>query len=293
MSTSAHTQAAAPVLLATDLSAQGDRALDRAVVLARDLGTRLIALHVLEPGASAAGGGAPSWHRLSEDHRAWARYRLGLDLDAAGIDSDIRVESGDPAEHILQLAQACGCGLVVTGVGRNESLGKLLLGSTVRKVVRHLGVPVLVVKNRPHGSYPSGVVATDFSPESGHALRLASRLLPRTPLTVFHACDTVLGMPGDAARAPEPLQRDLDNEMRRFLAETAGVPPGVPADTTVQYGEPETLLSEYVFRTRCDLVVAGAQRMKGIMGAMVGSVAERLLESLPSDVMLVRGEAVP
>ncbi|AOB32867.1 hypothetical protein AKI39_22155 [Bordetella sp. H567] len=293
MPTTAHTHAAAPVLVATDLSAQGDRALDRAVVLARELGARLIALHVLEPGTSAAAGGAPSWHRLTEDHREWASYRLGLDLDGAGIDTDIHVESGDPAEHILHLAQACGCGLVVTGVGRNESLGRLLLGSTVRKVVRHVAVPVLVVKTRPHGTYPKGVVATDFSPESGHALGLAARLLPRTPLTVFHACDTVLGMPGDAAHAPESLQHDLDHEMRGFLADIAGLPPGVPADTTVQYGEPETLLSEYVFRTRCDLVVAGAQRMKGIMGAMVGSVAERLLESLPSDVMLVRGQAVP
>lgn len=293
MSTSQHLQAAAPILLATDLSAHGDRALDRAVVLAREQGARLIALHVLEPGTSAAAGGAPSWHRLSDDHRAWARYRLGLDLDGADVDSDIRVESGDPAEQILSLAQASGCGLVVTGVGCNESLGKLLLGSTVRKLVRQLTVPVLVVKNRPHGAYSKGVVATDFSPESGHALRLAAQLLPRTPLTLFHACDTVLGMPGNAARAPESLQRELDAEMRRFLEGVAGLPSGAPADTMVQYGEPETLLSEYVFQTRCDLVVAGAQRMKGIMGAMVGSVAERLLESLPSDVMLVRGQPVP
>ncbi|OZI20653.1 hypothetical protein CAL26_24550 [Bordetella genomosp. 9] len=293
MSTYAHSQPAAPILVATDLSAQGDRALDRAVALARIQGARLIAVHVMEPGMPAGAGGAPAWHRLSEDHRAWARYRLGLDLDAAGIDCDIRVESGDAAEQILAAAQASSCGLVVTGVGRNESLGKLLLGSTVRKLVRQSAAPVLVVKNRPHGPYPKGIVATDFSPESGHALRLAAGLLPGTPLTLFHACDTVLGMPGDAAHAPEALQRDLDNEMHRFLEAHGDLPPGVPADTVVQYGEPETVLSEYVFQQRCDLVVAGAQRMKGIMGAMVGSVAERLLESLPSDVMLVRGQTAP
>jgi nucleotide-binding universal stress UspA family protein len=292
MSTSMQSQAAAPILLATDLSAQGDRALERAVAVARKRGARLIALHVLEPGAPTAAGGAPSWHRLSEDHREWARYRLGLDLDGANPESEIRVESGDAAEQILRTAQESGCGLVVTGVGRNESLGKLLLGSTVRKLVRQLAAPVLVVKNRPHGPYPSGIVATDFSPESGHALHAAAALLPETPLTVFHACDTALGMPGNAARAPESLQRDLDNEMHRFLGSVGHLPQGVPASTAIQYGEPETLLSEYVFRNRCDLVVTGAQRMKGIMGAMVGSVAERLLDTLPSDVMLVRGAAV-
>jgi nucleotide-binding universal stress UspA family protein len=293
MPTTAAAPDAAPILLATDLGAQGDRALDRAVIMARTLRVPLIAVHVLEPGAHGAAVGAPTWRRMSEDHRAWARYRLGLDLDGAGIPADIRVESGDAAEQILQVAHASGCGLVVTGVGRNESLGRLLLGSTVRKLVRQLAVPVLVVKSRPHGPYPKAIVATDFSPESGHALRRAAALLPGTPLALFHACDTVLGMPGDAARAPEPLQRDLDNEMRRFLDGLAGLPPGVPASTVVQYGEPETVLSEYVFQARCDLVIAGAQRMKGIMGAMVGSVAERLLEALPSDVMLVPGQPGP
>lgn len=279
---------AAPILLATDLSAQGDRALDRAVVLARSLRVPLVALHVLEPNASGAAGGAPSWHRLSEDHRDWARYRLALDLQHAGVQSDIRVESGDAAEQILQTAQASSCRMVVMGVGRSESLGKLLLGSTVRKVVRQLALPVLVVKNRPHGPYPSGIVATDFSADSAQALRAAASLLPDTALTLFHACETVLGMPGDAAQAPEALQRELDDAMRRFLDDVNDLPAGVPARRVVQYGEPETLLSEYVFRARCDLVVAGARGMKGIMGAMVGSVAERLLQALPSDVMLVR-----
>jgi nucleotide-binding universal stress UspA family protein len=283
--------AASPILLATDLSAPGDRALDRAVVMARTLGAPLIALHVLEPGGSGAVPGAPSWHRMSDAHREWARYRLGLDLDREGVASEIRIESGDAAEQILRVAHSAGCGLVVTGAGRNESLGKLLLGSTVRRLVRQLAVPVLVVKNRPHGAYPDGIVATDFSPESGHALRAAAALLPGTPLTLFHACETALGMPGDAGHVSQALQQDLQGEVDRFLDNMKDLPPGVPARRTIQYGEPETLLSEHVFQTRCDLVVAGAQRMTGIMGAMVGSVAERLLEALPSDVMLVRGPA--
>jgi nucleotide-binding universal stress UspA family protein len=283
--------AAAPILLATDLGAQGDRALDRALVMARTLGARLVALHVMEPGGPGVAAGAPSWHRLSDAHREWARYRLGLDLDRAGVDIEIRVESGDAAEQILRVAHSAGCGLVITGAGRNESLGRLLLGSTVRKLVRQLAVPVLVVKNRPHGSYPNGIVATDFSPESGHALRAAAALLPGTPLTLFHACDTALGMPGNAAQVSPALQQDLEREVSRFLDKMKELPPGVPARRTIQYGEPETVLSEHVFQTRCDLVVAGAQRMTGIMGAMVGSLAERLLETLPSDVMLVRGPA--
>jgi nucleotide-binding universal stress UspA family protein len=265
--------------------------MDRAVVLSRARGVPLIVLHVLEPMSTTASPAAPSWRRLGDDHREMARYRLGLDLDHAGVQADIRIETGDASEQILQVAQSSGCGMIVTGIAHDESLGKLLLGSTVKKMIRHVDVPVLVVKNRPHGPYSQGVVATDFSPESRHALRMAAALFPQAALTLFHAYDTAFGMRRDAETVPERLREDAEHEARRFMEDTPELPAGVPAQTVIQYGEPETLLSEYVFQNRCDLVVAGTQRIKGIMGAMVGSVAQRLLEALPSDVMLVRAPA--
>ncbi|MFC4278985.1 universal stress protein [Achromobacter aloeverae] len=277
-----------PILLATDLSARCDRALDRAVVLAKARGVPLIALHVLESEPATASPSAPSWRRFSEDHRALARYRLGLDLDDPALSADIHVESGEASERIVALARQYGCSLIITGIARDESLGKLLLGSTVKKLVRHVSVPVLVVKNRPHGPYREAVVATDFSPESRHALQVAAALFPSTSLLLFHAYDTPFGMRRLAEGLGEDAQRDAQREMDEFLAATPGLPAGVPAGTLVKDGEPETLLSDYVFAQRCEMVVAGTRRIKGIMGAMVGSVAERLLEALPCDVLLVR-----
>ncbi len=279
-----------PILLATDLSARCDRALDRAVALAKARGVPLIALHVLESTHAAASPAAPSWRRFSEDHRELARYRLGLDLDDPSLVTDIHVESGDAADRIVELSTKYGCSLIVTGIARDESLGKLLLGSTVKKLVRHVAVPVLVVKNRPHGDYREAVVATDFSPESRHALQVAAALLPRTSLILFHAYDTPFGMRRLAEGLGDDPQRDAQAEMAEFLAATTDLPAGVPARTLVEDGEPETLLSDYVFAERCELVVAGTRRIRGIMGAMVGSVAERLLEALPCDMLLVRGK---
>lgn len=280
-----------PILLATDLSSRCDRALDRAVILAKSRRVPLIALHVLEPTPHMASPAAPSWRRLSDGHRELARYRMGLDLNDPELAADIRIESGDAAEQIVALAQASACSMIVTGIARDESLGKLLLGSTVKKLVRQIGVPVLAVKNRPHGPYDQAVVATDFSPESRHALQCADVLFPHTPLTLFHAYDTPFGMRKQMEGVPEAVKRDAQGAAQAFLRETPDLPAGVPARTVIQYGEPETLLSEYVFQNRCDLVVTGTQRIKGLMGAMVGSVAERLLESLPCDVMLVRAPA--
>ncbi|MGE8642297.1 MAG: universal stress protein, partial [Achromobacter sp.] len=53
-------------------------------------------------------------------------------------------------------------------------------------------------------------------------------------------------------------------------------------------GQPETVLSEYSFNHRSDLVVTGTHGRTGILRTAIGSVAERLLESLPSDVLIVR-----
>ncbi|ALM85039.1 universal stress protein [Bordetella sp. N] len=278
-----------PILLATDLSARCDRALDRAVVLAKARGVPLIALHVLESAPTTASPAAPSWRRFSEDHRELARYRLGLDLNDPDLKADIHVESGDASDRIVEFATQYGCSLIVTGIARDESLGKLLLGSTVKKLVRHVAVPVLVVKNRPHGAYREAVVATDFSPESRHALQVAAGLFPGTSLLLFHAYETPFGMRRLAEGLGDDAQRDAQMEMNAFLAATPGLPAGVPSCTLVEDGEPETLLSDHVFAQRYELVVAGTRRVKGIMGAMVGSVAERLLEALPCDVLLVRG----
>ena len=61
------TQQTGPILLATDLSARGDRALDRALQLTKALNTKLIVLHVMESHSTSARLTTPVWRRLSSD----------------------------------------------------------------------------------------------------------------------------------------------------------------------------------------------------------------------------------
>ncbi len=78
-------------------------------------------------------------------------------------------------------------GLVVAAVSRNETLGRLLLGSTIEQVARALTVPLLVVRRRVRGSYRRVLVATDFSASSRLAWQAAVRLFPQADLTIYHA----------------------------------------------------------------------------------------------------------
>ncbi|MGV2907696.1 universal stress protein [Achromobacter sp. AGC25] len=282
------TQQTGPILLATDLSARGDRALDRALQLTKELNTKLIVLHVMESHATPARLTTPVWRRLSTDHKALAERELSEDLAAADVPSEVVVVSGDPLTRIMETADSFGCSLIVTGIARDETLGRLLLGTTVEKLARQARQPVLVVKTRPRKPYRDVLVATDFSPGSREALRAALQLVPNANLTLFHAYDVPFQgktVPDDAVT--RSFYKGAEQSAREFTAETPELAGKTP-QIVLEAGQPETVLSEYSFNHRSDLVVTGTHGRTGILRTAIGSVAERLLESLPSDVLIVR-----
>ncbi|MGV2896403.1 universal stress protein [Achromobacter sp. AGC78] len=283
------TQQTGPILLATDLSARGDRALDRALQLARELGTQLIVLHVMESHATTARLTTPVWRRLSTDHKALAERELAEDLAAADVSTEVVVVSGAPLTRIIETADSYGCSLIVTGTARDETLGRLLLGTTVEKLARQARQPVLVVKTRPRKPYRDVLVATDFSDGSRHALRAALQLVPNANLTLFHAYDVPFkgnAAPDDAVT--RSFYKGAEQSAREFTANTPELAGRTPPQVVLEPGQPETVLSEYSFHHRSDLVVTGTHGRTGILRTAIGSVAERLLESLPSDVLIVR-----
>jgi len=283
------TQQIGPILLATDLSARGDRALDRALQLTKELNTRLIVLHVMESHATPARLTTPVWRRMSPDHKALVERELAEDVAAADVPAEVVVAKGDPVASILETADTFGCSLIVAGIARQETLGRLLLGTTVEKLARQARQPVLVVKNRPRRPYRDVLVATDFSDGSRQALRAALQLVPNAELTLFNAYEVPfqnLNVPDDAVVSS--FYKTAEQCAQRFIAETPELPKGMPTKVVLEAGQPETVLAEYSFTHRSDLVVTGTHGRTGILRTAIGSVAERLLESLPSDVLIVR-----
>ena len=278
-----------PILLATDLSARGDRALDRALQLAKELDTKLVVLHVMESHGVSPRLTTPVWRRLAADHKAVAERELAEDLANAGVATEVVVVSGDPLVRIMETADSFGCSLIIAGLARDETLGRLLLGTTVEKLVRQARQPVLVVKNRPRKPYRDVLVATDFSAGSRRALRAALQLVPNADLTLFHAYDVPFqgkNVPDDAVT--RSVYHAAEQSSREFLAETPELANVAPPKVVLECGQPETVLSEYSFNHRTDLVVTGTHGRTGLLRTAIGSVAERLLEALPSDVLIVR-----
>jgi nucleotide-binding universal stress UspA family protein len=231
------------ILLATDLSPRCDRAFDRAMFLAAEWQARLIAVHVMETGGTGAMAGTdpvPWWRRPANPQRL-AESRIRAEMREVSPDLAVVIERGDPVEAILRAAEAYSCGLIVTGVARFELLGRLVLGSTVNRLVQRSHVPVLVVRKRGHRPYRHVVVATDFSDSSRHALEAAVRLFPQQALTVFNAYDAPMsGLMTDAPSYREQFREAAAREGEAFVrsSDLSGLL-GRKPEIMVEYGEPD------------------------------------------------------
>jgi nucleotide-binding universal stress UspA family protein len=279
------------ILLATDLSARCDRALDRAALLAGEWQARLVIVHAPEDATGALDGteSVPSWRR-PPDPQQLAEGRIRSELLEICPGATVVIERGDPAEVILGLAEAHGCGLIVTGVARNEPLGRLVPGSTVNRLVRRSQVPVLVARKRGRRPYRHVVVAVDFSDSSRHALEATVRFFPEQPLTVFNAHDAPMsGLTTDAAAYREQMKEAATRDAEAFLksCDLSGRSPQKP-ELLIEYGEPERLLYDYANLKGVDVVAFGTHGRSALFDALIGSVAQNLVSTLPCDALVVR-----
>jgi len=271
------------LMLATDLGHRSDRALDRAALLARTWQARLLVVHVRE--GPERRENTPSWREVS-DPLAFARRCVLRDLGAAGdLSIDVIVEHGNPGTMIPDLAARHRVDLLVCGVAREEALGRLLLGSTVESLVKRLPAPLLVVKRRPHADYRRIVVASDFTACASAAAAAAARWWPAATFELFHAFTQPFeGLLENKSRAIEQARLRAAEECQRFVAASTDVR---YASTYCEHGDPAALLCDLADARDVELVAVGTEGRRGFAGMVLGSVAQRILDRVPSDVLVV------
>lgn len=145
------------LLIATDGSELGDKALAAGAELARAHGAKILVLTATDPVATGIGAGGfgtfdagPVIAQLEEDYAAGASKLLDAaqeKLAAAGITAEtLHVPRHRPADAILDTAAARGVDTIVMGSHGRRGLGRLLLGSQASEVLARASVPVLIVK---------------------------------------------------------------------------------------------------------------------------------------------------
>lgn len=280
------------VVCATDLSSRCDRAMDRAAQLARSWNARLVVVHALESSPEFVAArrlhGLPTWRR-PVDRAQLVAQELREDLGEQAGNAAIVVEEAEPAVLVKQASDNHRAGLIVTGVARNELLGRQFLGTTVDVLIRQVATPVLIVRARPRRPYGRIVAATDFSSTSRRALEATANLFPDADLTLFHAFRPMTGGIADRDRMENAWRSLATQDMAHFLAATT-LPESLRArlQTVIEQGDPEPLLSDFVAAAHADLVVTGARGQNGALDLILGNTAKRLIEGLSCDVLAVR-----
>ncbi len=281
------------IALATDLSHRCDRALDRALMVAKAWQAELTVIHALAPSDDVTLFGSlrdqPSWRRPPDPVRK-VRDRMFRDLvrEDPSIDIAVHVETGAPAEVVLDVIRKSHAELIVTGVARDELLARMFLGDTVDRLIRKSPVPVLIVRDRAFEPYHNMLVTTDFSESSRVALETAVRFFPDAGISLFHAYDVPFAGYLGRAEVEKQFEDYGKDATEKFLTE-AGIAPDTARTVSrmIENGVPERLLQDYAETSRRHLTVVGTHGGGMVYEALIGSTARKIIDAVPGDVLLV------
>lgn len=278
------------ILVATDLTPQSVRLLQRAAVLSAKHGSAVTVLHVVEsqPDTEAA------LHKVVDRQ---VRAELAEQVSGAGfpVSPSVRVETGVPHQCITRLARDLSVDLIIVGPGTVTTIAEHIFGSTADRVVRTAPAPVLVVRRGANDPYRRVVVAVDFSPMSEAALHAARLVTPEAERMLLHACEipsqfemamTRAAVPSAAA---ERYRQSRLGQSRRELTEFAQRH-GSREKTLVQIGGPANLLIAMSREGKADLIALGTQGRNALAQALLGSVARRVLAHAECDILIVNDD---
>ena len=145
------------ILVPTDGSALSGKVVDQAVQVAKALGARITAVHVVGNYRPVVHEGGfyipeiPELRKLFEEETSGHAKKV-LDAvkkvaETAGVDCDAVAMTGDiPYDMIIKQANKAKCDLIMMASHGRKGLQSILLGSETSKVLTHSKIPVLVVR---------------------------------------------------------------------------------------------------------------------------------------------------
>jgi nucleotide-binding universal stress UspA family protein len=136
----------AKILVPTDFSTLGQKALEMATALAKERGAKLLIAHVEEP--PIAYGGGELYYGIDEPNHHQIQRMLNevLPTDPA-VGYEHRLMIGNPATAIVHLAEQEHVDMIVMPTHGRTGLLRLLMGSVAEEVVRKAMCPVLTIKS--------------------------------------------------------------------------------------------------------------------------------------------------
>jgi nucleotide-binding universal stress UspA family protein len=291
--------AALKVMAALDLEAGAERVLQWVAQWRRFGPCELAVCHVnwtrdltLPGGTKAAKPGAPNPARVQA---ALERNVRKLVRDITGFeDATVTVKPtwGAPDPLIIEAAEAGGADLLVTGTHQRHGLGWLWHGSVSRSLMHHAPMSVACIpaaavtdpKRRHVPQFRRVLVTTDFSPLGDAAVPWAFSVLPPGGVVeLLHVTS-----PGAATRAKRTAKNDPREKLRALVPEEA-TRMGIRTEIVVlAHRDPAEAIGREAERFGADAVCIASHGRSGVSKALLGSVAEAVMERSVRPVLVVR-----
>jgi universal stress protein E len=286
--------------------------LRKAATLARAARATLELFHAIDEPDPERGFPETATRQEFERHRAAIVEKYQRRLERFAGDAALRglsvrctvIWDYPPHAAIIRRALAARSGLVIAAAHGHRWGARLLLRNTDWELIRHCPVPLLLVKSpRP---YRKPLVLAAVDPYHTHArpANLDARLLQaggeiarllHGSLQVFHACRPLVTVEPMVAGAAAPLvmlppeaETAHTQQVLRLvgqLADRAGIP---RSRCHIRVGEVAGELSAFARRSRAAIVVMGAVSRSAIARLFIGNAAERALDRLTCDVLVVK-----
>lgn len=208
-----------------------------------------------------------------------------------------------PEEALIRRVLEQAAVLLIVRLPEVAGAGRGRLSSLQWQLVRHCPAPLLLTRGKTWGDAPVIVAAVDPTGRHGRGdeldvgiLRSAERLAQASRGTVlaFHAWERSLrariGEREESLAADLP-EAEIENRHREAVYSALGASGVAPARIAFVEGRPEDALPEYCRETGAELVVMGAIARNPFGRIFIGSTAERVLDRLPCDLLVVKPES--
>lgn len=292
-----------PVVVATDLTDASRPALERGRAHALATGVSLIVCHVVldvfrhhplvpNPAENELMLGANVLARAADLVTNQVTNVLGIGAE----DVKVIVESGNPDEEIVRLAEANNASLIAVGAKPREG-AQLFLGHVAERVVRYAHSSVLVA--RPGARTGKVLVASDFSEGSTAALEVASEIARSTGAesTLVHvvrptssALSSALMPLGDTWTPPSKAAMDQLDALGRSTLEGLAKQYGFTSSEQLE-GDPGDAIVARADALDAEMIIMGSRGRRGLARLVLGSVAEKVIRHSSRSVLVARGSA--
>jgi universal stress protein E len=199
--------------------------------------------------------------------------------------------------------------LVVKDTHYHSAIKRSILSNTDWNLIQNCPAPLLLVKPRAISDKPCVMAAVDPVHAHDKPAELDHQILScaeelcvaaEGQLHVFHAFDPAPAIAAATTTMVTPiyspvseLTEELKQRHRKALDDLLEEHPLGSLKLHVHQGSPQELLISLAEHIKADFVVMGAVSRSGLKRVFIGSTAERVLDRLPCDLLIVKPDQKP